>query len=55
MQNSALREAGTKSNDRLLPVLAGLLSAAVVARLLVSTHRYNSLDLYLSLQLFTLH
>jgi hypothetical protein len=42
MQNSALRETGTKSNDRLLPVLAGLLSAAVVARILVTTHRYNS-------------
>jgi hypothetical protein len=42
MQNSALRESGTKSNDRFLPVLAGLLSAAVMARILVSTHRYNS-------------
>ena len=31
-----------ESDNRILPVLAGLLIAAAVARLLVSTHRYNS-------------
>jgi hypothetical protein len=42
MRISALRETGMESNSRFLPALAGFLCAAVVARLLVSTHRYNS-------------